>query len=175
MSVIDGNPETSEASVLLTAEVRELLALLAQSDITELQIEHNGAKVHIKRGYHAPAYASSPAPVAMAPQVALAPAPQLQVANTAAPASEPVIEAPSGLTINAPMVGTFYVAPAPSEPPFIQEGEEVHPGTVVGIVEAMKMMNEIESEIAGRVVRVLIQNGQPVEYGQPLFVVEPLA
>lgn len=72
------------------------------------------------------------------------------------------------------MVGTFYAAPSPKDKPFVQEGDEVRVGDTVGIVEAMKMMNEIESDVAGRVARILVKNGQPVEYGQPLMVIEPL-
>jgi acetyl-CoA carboxylase biotin carboxyl carrier protein len=156
-------------NLLLTDEVRELLALLAQSDISELRIEHEGAKIHIKRATAQPAvplHAATYTPVPVAP---------LSPPQVPPPAIEVVShELLSGQTVNAPMVGTFYASPAPNEPPFVQEGEEIHPGMVVGIVEAMKMMNEIESDIAGRVVRVLVQNGQPIEYGQPLFVVEPL-
>ena len=73
--------------------------------------------------------------------------------------------------IVAPMVGTFYSAPAPNEPPYVAEGHEIEPSTIVGIIEAMKMMNEIEAEVGGRIVRILVQNAQPVEYGQPLMVV----
>jgi acetyl-CoA carboxylase biotin carboxyl carrier protein len=72
------------------------------------------------------------------------------------------------------MVGTFYVAPSPKDSPYVQEGDTIQAGDRVGIVEAMKMMNEIESEIAGRIVRILVKNGQPVEYGQPLMLVEPV-
>jgi acetyl-CoA carboxylase biotin carboxyl carrier protein len=156
--------------VLLTDEVRELLRLVAQSDITELHIEHGSAKIHLKRAQPTVAHAHV-APAATGSYQALAPAPPM--APAPAPA-EPAFEIGGALTINSPMVGTYYTSPAPNEPPFVQEGEEVHPGMVVGIVEAMKMMNEIESDVAGRVLRVLVQNGQPVEYGQPLFVVEPL-
>jgi acetyl-CoA carboxylase biotin carboxyl carrier protein len=77
------------------------------------------------------------------------------------------------LTIEAPMVGTFYRAPSPEAQPFVREGDRVKKGQVVCIVEAMKLMNEIESKIAGRVMKVLVENAQPVEYGQPLFLVEP--
>jgi acetyl-CoA carboxylase biotin carboxyl carrier protein len=81
---------------------------------------------------------------------------------------------PAGHTIVAPMVGTFYAASSPKDRPFVSEGDEIHVGDTVGIVEAMKMMNEIESDVSGRVARILVKNGQPIEYGQPLMVVEPL-
>jgi acetyl-CoA carboxylase biotin carboxyl carrier protein len=140
-----------------------LLAMLASTDVSELIIEHAGARVHIRRtvtsAEHAP-------PVAVAPPV--------QASVSVIEAVGVVAESLVGQTINAPMVGTFYRAASPTEPPFVQEGEEVQPGSVVGIIEAMKMMNEIESDVSGRIVRVLVQNGQPVEYGQPLYVVEPL-
>jgi acetyl-CoA carboxylase biotin carboxyl carrier protein len=83
-------------------------------------------------------------------------------------------EPPRGQPITAPMVGTFYAAPSPKDQPYIQEGDTVHPGDRVGIIETMKMMNEIEAEIGGRVTRILVQNGQPVEYGQALMLVEPV-
>jgi acetyl-CoA carboxylase biotin carboxyl carrier protein len=81
---------------------------------------------------------------------------------------------PGQSAISAPMVGTFYASPSPKDKPYIEEGDIVQPGDRVGIIEAMKMMNEIECEIAGRVVRILVKNSQPVEYGQPLMIVEPL-
>jgi acetyl-CoA carboxylase biotin carboxyl carrier protein len=81
---------------------------------------------------------------------------------------------PGQSAITAPMVGTFYAAPSPKDKPYIEEGDIIQPGDRVGIVEAMKMMNEIESEVSGRVVRILVKNGQPVEYGQPLMIVEPI-
>jgi acetyl-CoA carboxylase biotin carboxyl carrier protein len=82
--------------------------------------------------------------------------------------------APNGQPITAPMVGTFYAAASPKDQPYIQEGDTIHPGDRVGIIETMKMMNEIEAEIGGRVTRILVQNGQPVEYGQALMLVEPV-
>jgi acetyl-CoA carboxylase biotin carboxyl carrier protein len=82
-------------------------------------------------------------------------------------------EIAEGEMVTSPMVGTFYTAPSPKDPPFVSEGDEVHAGDTVGIVEAMKMMNEIETEITGKVVQILVQNEQPVEYGQPLMVIAP--
>ena len=163
--------------------LREVLELLKDSDISELKIERAGAKLHIRRG--APP-APAPTPFMITPSLAAAlphamqppPLPpvapfQQYAASPAAPAEAP--EAiPNGQSITSPMVGTFYGSPSPKDPAYVQEGDTIQPGDRVGIVEAMKMMNEIEAEIGGRVARILVKNGQPVEYGQPLMIIEPL-
>jgi acetyl-CoA carboxylase biotin carboxyl carrier protein len=161
--------------------LREVLDLLKDSDISELKIERSGAKLHIRRGAPpAPAptpFMITPSLAAALPQAIQPPLPpiapfQQHVAGHTTPAETP--EAiPHGQPITSPMVGTFYGAPSPKDPPYIQEGDTIQPGDRVGIVEAMKMMNEIEAEIGGRVARILVKNGQPVEYGQPLMIVEP--
>jgi acetyl-CoA carboxylase biotin carboxyl carrier protein len=169
--------------------VREVLRLISETDITEIQIERGDAKLHIKRGTPQP----TAAPYMVTPSLATAlqsqiasPLPPVAPFQQHAPASDHFGRLPSGPTlaepeplpagqpITAPMVGTFYASPSPKDPPYVQEGDTIHPGDRVGIIETMKMMNEIESEIAGRVTRVFVQNGQPVEYGQPLMLVEPL-
>ena len=111
-------------------------------------------------------------PHAMPPLPPVAPF-QQHVAGPIAPA-ETLETIPHGQPITSPMVGTFYGSPSPKDPSYVQEGDTIQPGDRVGIVEAMKMMNEIESEIGGRVARILVKNGQPVEYGQPLMIIEPL-
>jgi acetyl-CoA carboxylase biotin carboxyl carrier protein len=165
--------------------LREVLDLLKGSDISELKIERGGSKLHIRRG--APP-AQSPAPFMITPSLAAAlpqamqsPLPpvapfQQHAAGPAAPAEAPAAPEtiPNGQPISSPMVGTFYGAPSPKDPPYVQEGDIIQAGDRVGIVEAMKMMNEIEAEIGGRIVRILVKNGQPVEYGQPLMIVEPV-
>lgn len=176
----DSTTETTEggADPFGLSAVREVLRLIDQSDITELLIERGDARLHVKRaspgaaiaasvaGPMVPAYAAAPLPVSNTP---------VQPMFTPQPAPDgPPVEMPAGHTIAAPMVGTFYAAPSPKDPPFVQEGDEVHAGDTIGIVEAMKMMNEIECEVSGRVARILVKNGQPVEYGQPLMVIEPL-
>lgn len=168
-------PEASPDEFGLSA-VRELLRLIGQSDVTEILIERGDTKLHVKRGP-----AAAPAPFTLAPmlQQPVAPIPlpsaAVQPMFTPAPAPEgPPVEMPAGHTVTAPMVGTFYSAPSPKDPPFVQEGDEVRAGDSIGIIEAMKMMNEIETDVAGRVARLLVKNGQPVEYGQPLMVIEPL-
>ncbi|MEI7645671.1 MAG: acetyl-CoA carboxylase biotin carboxyl carrier protein [Chloroflexales bacterium] len=157
--------------------VRELLRLMNQTDITEILIERGDTKLHVKRGPAVPAAAASISPAAppRTPAMAQSP-PPVQPLFVPQPPHEaaPLVAMPAGHTIAAPMVGTFFSAASPKDPPFVQEGDEIHIGDAVGIIEAMKMMNEIESEVSGRVARILVKNGQPVEYGQPLMVVEPL-
>ncbi len=162
--------------VLLTDEVRELVALMKDSDIAEVLIERGDAKLHLKRSTPAapapvtvPVYSAPPLagvqPV-VAPAIAAAPV----VAGQDVEETQPV----SGVAVTAPMVGTFYGAPSPKDPPYVRVGDEVRPGDVLGIIEAMKIMNEIECEVHGRVAQVLVQSSQPVEYGQTLMVIEPL-
>ncbi|GIV97903.1 MAG: acetyl-CoA carboxylase, biotin carboxyl carrier protein [Herpetosiphonaceae bacterium] len=161
--------QAHDGPAFLTHEIRELLQLICQTDITELQIERGGAKIHIKRGMNV-----TQASLAAA---AATPAAQPALSGAAAAVAHVSPETPTqagGYTITAPMVGTFYRAPSPKDPSYVNEGDEIYPGDVIGIVEAMKMMNEIESEIHGRVISILVQNGQPVEYGQPLMVIQPL-
>jgi len=135
-------------------EIRALLELLREYGLTEIEVEREGERLRLRKE---PAPASGVHPAA--PPVA---------AGTAVRA-----DASSLLTIEAPMVGTFYRSPAPDAQPFVREGDAVRKGQVVCIIEAMKLMNEIESQVAGRVTKVLVENAQPVEYGQPLFVLEP--
>jgi acetyl-CoA carboxylase biotin carboxyl carrier protein len=149
-------------------KVKKLIELLEESGISEIEIKEGEETVRISR--HSPA--SAPvyaAPVAYAaPPGAAAPAPP---AAPAATAGSPPAHAPEKV-VTAPMVGTFYAAPAPGAKPFVEIGSEVKPGDVLCIIEAMKMMNQIESDKAGRVVSVLVKNGDPVEFGQSLFVIE---
>lgn len=155
---------------LLTDDIRELLRLLAQSDIQEISIERGDARLHVKRGGGVVPMMVQPV-VAQPAALSTMPISGDQTAEGLLPGS---VALPAGYTITSPMVGTYYSAPSPKDAPFVQEGAEVHVGDVVGIVEAMKMMNEIDSEVSGRVARILVKNGQPVEYGQPLMVIEPI-
>lgn len=158
--------------------VRELLLMIAETDVTEIQIERGASKLVIKRGAQ-----GGPAQLVMAPALPHgahhspllhgAPAAPAAAAAPAAPAHPEPDPLPPGQVIAAPMVGTFYASPSPKDPAYVSEGDVIHTGDKVGIIEAMKMMNELESEVSGRVVRVLVKNGQPVEFGQPLMVVEP--
>jgi acetyl-CoA carboxylase biotin carboxyl carrier protein len=146
-------------------EIKELVAFLAEKDIAEFEMERGDVKLRIKRVQAvlpAPVAASYPAPVA-----ASAP-PPLAVSASAPAASAP--EKEEGIDIiKSPIVGTFYEASSPGSPAFVKEGDTVAVGQVLCIVEAMKLMNEIESDAAGQIVKILVSNGQPVEYGQPLF------
>ena len=143
-------------------EIRRLAELLRDYGLTEVEVEREGVRVRLRR---------EPAPMAAAPALPGAPAPASPAVATTAAAPE-ASEAHL-LTIEAPMVGTFYRAPSPDAQPFVRDGDRVKKGQVVCIIEAMKLMNEIESKVAGRVVKVLVENTQPVEYGQPLFLLEP--
>jgi acetyl-CoA carboxylase biotin carboxyl carrier protein len=156
----------------LSNEVKELVRLISATDINELHLESGAVRIVIKRG-------GIPAP-AYAPPAVYTPPPTLTtpdrsdsvnlIGHNPTHGDEVALDEGEELIV-APMVGTFYAAPAPNEPPYVTEGLEIEPSTVVGIIEAMKMMNEIEAEVGGRIVRVLVQNAQPVEYGQPLMVV----
>ena len=146
------------------AELRRLIELVQQTGIGELEVTTGGRTVRI-----AAQPGGVPATTVAAPAPAPAPAPA--AAPGGAPAAPAAGEA--SLVITSPMVGTFYRAPAPDADPYVEVGDTVSVGQTVCIVEAMKLMNEIESEVKGRVVKILVENAQPVEYGQKLFLVEP--
>jgi len=154
-------------------ELKELIEFLIEKDIAEFELERGDVKVRIRRGGADNAAAPEMRYVAMPP----APAPAAPPAHAAAPAppaaaAEPAEEA--GLhTIRSPIVGTFYEAPSPGAPPFVKAGDTVGVGQVLCIIEAMKLMNEIESDYAGEIVRKYVTNAQPVEYGQALFAIRP--
>ena len=156
---------------LLTDDIRELLRLIAESDIGEVLIERGDAKVHVKRAVAQPQVVPG---VAVAAPQATAPAPGFpQIVVPVAASVTPEVAAPVGARVTAPMVGTFYASPSPKDSPYVRAGDEVRPGDVLGIIEAMKIMNEIECEVEGRVAEVLVENGQAVEYGQTLMIIEP--
>jgi acetyl-CoA carboxylase biotin carboxyl carrier protein len=141
--------------------VTELVELAVKHDLAELEVEQGGARIRVVRD-------RGPA---------AAPAPRLE-GGAPAPLAAPAVEAPVAahlIKIEAPMVGTFYSASSPDAAPFVQEGDVVKDGQVLCIIEAMKLMNEIEAKVAGRIARVLVENGQPVEFGQPLFLIDPKA
>ncbi|MES1226642.1 MAG: acetyl-CoA carboxylase biotin carboxyl carrier protein [Bacteroidota bacterium] len=157
-------------------QIQELIRLINKSNIGEITVEEKGFKITIKQKQEtvqqvmaAPVYAQQPM-VASAPPAAAAAAP---AAEKTKPAAESA--APSNLiTIKSPMIGTFYRRASPDKPLFVEVGDEVAPGKVVCIIEAMKLFNEIESEVSGKVVKVLVDDASPVEYDQPLYLVEPL-
>ncbi|HTC96031.1 MAG TPA: acetyl-CoA carboxylase biotin carboxyl carrier protein [Terriglobales bacterium] len=156
-------------------ELKELIEFLVEKDIAEFELERGDVKVRVKRGREtvivAPETRVGPVPVASSSSVVM-PTGITAVAPTQAGGKERAEE--SGLHIvKSPIVGTFYESPSPGSPPFVRPGDEVEAGGVLCIVEAMKLMNEIESDVAGEIVKQLVTNGQPVEYGQPLFAIRP--
>ena len=153
-------------------DIQKLLDFIAHSSLDEVNIETGEFKVSVKRNAVTTVVAAAaPAPVVAAP-VAAAPAP-VAAAPVAAPAPAAKADDSKYLTIKSPMIGTFYRSGGPDKPSFVEVGDEVATGKVVCIVEAMKLFNEIESEVSGRIVKVLVENATPVEYDQPLFFVEP--
>jgi len=150
-------------------KLKTLIDLVSDSSITELEITEAEGKVRIVKGGPAGAATYAP-PVAMAaPSITLAAAPAPATA-AAAPAAAPA--AASGKVVKSPMVGTFYRSASPGAKPFVELGDEIKEGMPICIIEAMKIMNEIEADCSGKVVRMLCENGQAVEFGQPLFMVE---
>jgi acetyl-CoA carboxylase biotin carboxyl carrier protein len=157
-------------------QIQDLIKMINKSNIGELTIEEKDFKITIKQKKdekvtYAQAPAMQAAPVYAAP-VQHAPA---QVTSVAPAAESPAASAKTDnlLTIKSPMIGTFYRRPSPDKPIFAEIGDDVNPGKVVCIIEAMKLFNEIESEISGKIVKILVEDASPVEYDQPLFLVEP--
>ncbi|MEE8157657.1 MAG: acetyl-CoA carboxylase biotin carboxyl carrier protein [Gammaproteobacteria bacterium] len=151
-------------------KVKKLIELLEESGIAEIEITEGEEAVRITR-YPAPGVGAA-APQVIMPAVspaAVTPPPPADVPPAKAAADIPP---PSGQTVTAPMVGTFYGSPAQGAKPFVEIGSEVKLGDTLCIIEAMKMMNQIEAEIEGRVVSVLVENGEPVEFDQPLYIIE---
>ncbi|MCK8492169.1 acetyl-CoA carboxylase biotin carboxyl carrier protein [Spirosoma sp. RP8] len=162
-----------------TQDIQQLIDFISQSGLDEVNIETTDLKISVKRyGSGVPVVAAAaPAPAAPAPVAALQPQPVAAPAQTAAAA--PTVAAPKAdssnyVTIKSPMIGTFYRSSNPETPSFVEVGDTVSEGKVVCIIEAMKLFNEIESEVSGRIVKVLVENATPVEYDQPLFLVEPI-
>jgi acetyl-CoA carboxylase biotin carboxyl carrier protein len=148
-------------------KVKKLIELLEESGIAEIEIHEGEESVRISRHSAAPAWAPPPQPVNF-----VAGAPVQPTSGEPAAASAPPAPPPSGHTVAAPMVGTYYASPSPGAKPFVQIGSKVEVGDTLCIIEAMKMMNQIESDAAGTVVAILAENGEPVEFDQPLFVIE---
>lgn len=139
-------------------DLKELISLLQDTDITELQLEKDGTKVKIRRQMLLPSLEVHPKGTTVIEK-----------------STETDEETQRLITVTAPIVGTFYRSPSPDAPAFVDAGARVKKGQVICIIEAMKLMNEIESEAEGVVVRALVENGQPVEYGEPLFLIEPVS
>ncbi|MBZ5492052.1 MAG: acetyl-CoA carboxylase biotin carboxyl carrier protein [Acidobacteriia bacterium] len=159
-------------------ELKELIDFLIEKDISEFELERGDVKVRIKRGGEMAAPVITHAvPMAAMPMTASPAQASHAPASAAPPASAPPppkAAAEEELhTVKSPIVGTFYEAPGPGALPFVKPGDQVAAGQVLCIIEAMKLMNEIEADASGEVVKVLVNNGQPVEYGQPLFAIRP--
>lgn len=154
--------------------IRKLIKIVEDSKIEALEVSSWGRKVKITQKLTAGSNGQSTEPMIFQPapvpvQTALASAPQ----TSAASAPEPVIDTGNLVEIKSPMVGTFYAAPSPDADPYVSLNEKISAGQVVCIVEAMKLMNEIEAEQSGRVVKILVENAQPVEFGQTIFLIDP--
>jgi acetyl-CoA carboxylase biotin carboxyl carrier protein len=156
-------------------QIQELIKLINKSNIGEVTIEEKGFKLTIKQKEEAAQHVFAAPP--QLSQTYQAPAPSVQAAPSSQPekaktASDSATD--NFITIKSPMIGTFYRSSTPGKPPFVEVGDEISNGKVVCIIEAMKLFNEIESEVKGRIVKVLADDASPVEYDQPLFLVEPL-
>jgi acetyl-CoA carboxylase biotin carboxyl carrier protein len=160
-------------------ELKELIEFLIEKDIAEFELERGDVKVRVKRaGEHTVVHAAAeprffavPSAPAMSPEIGAVPVPGT---TPSAPPPTPLAAPQENLqTVKSPIVGTFYEAPSPGAPPFVKIGDTVEVGQVLCIVEAMKLLNEIESDVAGEIVKKLVANGQPIEYGQELFAIRP--
>lgn len=156
-------------------EIQDLIKFVAKSGVNEVEIEQKDFKIIIKaeqKGKDQPVYIQATAPVAL-PQAA--PAPVAPVSTPAAPAAPaaPVSDDSKYITIKSPMIGTFYRSAGPDKDAFVNVGSSISAGTTLCIIEAMKLFNEIESEVSGKIVKVLVDDASPVEYDQPLFLVDP--
>jgi acetyl-CoA carboxylase biotin carboxyl carrier protein len=154
-------------------EIQDLIAFVAKSGVSEVEIERKDFKIVIKAEKPEPVYVQASVPQVVAataavpaPAQASAPAPQTAEAPAAADESKLV-------TIKSPMIGTFYRSAGPDKDPFVSPGQSVNKGDTICIVEAMKLFNEIESDVSGKIVKVLVDDASPIEYDQPLFLVEP--
>jgi len=163
-------------------EIQELIRFVSKSGVSEVEIESKGFKLTIKT----PPYKRNGQPEVQLVQAVQSAVPSPQPVTVAAPvaAPQPAAQAPAAAPkaadesanyeeIKSPMIGTFYRSPSPEKPPFVSVGEEVKKGDVLCVIEAMKLFNEIEAEVSGRIVKVLVDDSSPVEYDQPLFLIEP--
>ena len=150
--------------------IKKLVKMVDSSGVTDLEIEESGFKIKIAKKIRTTQVVSQTA----APNIIAQPASQTPVSGESSKQKEETVQANTNLhEIKSPIVGTFYRAPAPDSDSYVQVGSDVSPGSVLCIVEAMKLMNEIESDVSGKIVKILVENGKPVEYNQPLFLIEP--
>jgi len=154
--------------------VKNLLDLISETELNEVSIEEGDFKLKVKKQSDTPAPQAAPMQFQMPAQAQQTPAPQPQAANPSQPAASEAKEQsqPEGDTVKSPIVGTFYEAPSPDSDPFVKVGDTIQKGETLCIVEAMKIMNEIEAEFSGTIQKILVEDGQPVEYDQPLFIIK---
>ncbi len=155
---------TPNQDIFDVQRVRSLVELMKEHDLSEIDIREGATRIQLRRG-------SDPVVTVAAPQVAAAPAAAPAVSQPSAAEQRRADDAHVAM-IKSPIVGTFYAAPTPDSPPFVKVGDHVGPETVVCIVEAMKVFNQIPAEVSGKIQTMLVENGQPVEFGQPLFKVD---
>ncbi|MFM7022968.1 MAG: acetyl-CoA carboxylase biotin carboxyl carrier protein [Flavobacteriales bacterium] len=158
-------------------EIQDLIKFVAKSNVSEVELESKGFKLVIKNKSAEPQYIAAPAPVQQIvqhtiPAAPVAAAPQAAPAP-AAPAAVPAAKNSKYVTVKSPMIGTFYTKPSPDKPEFVKVGDDIKTGGVLCVIEAMKLFNEIESEVSGKIVEILVKDSSPVEYDQPLFVIDP--
>ncbi len=161
--------------------IRRLIKMLSESEVDELEIEEEGSKIRISRARHT-STASAPPPVLYSYPMTPQSFPERQAVPSENPPQPAPVEAPTAPAktepqhheVRSPIVGTFYRAPAPDADPYVEVGQIVSPGTVLCIIEAMKLMNEIECDVSGRLVKICVENVQPVEYDQVLFLIEKM-
>ncbi len=160
--------------------IKKLIKLLDESGVDEIEIEEEGKKVRVSKAHQNSVAVPTFFPQFISPSLSNAQSPQLpspvpreDTQPSAGPVSAGKSEGKKLHEVRSPIVGTFYRSPAPNADPYVQIGSTIQQGTVLCIVEAMKLMNEIESDVAGKIAEILVENGKPVEYNQPLFLVEP--
>ncbi|MGB5974853.1 MAG: acetyl-CoA carboxylase biotin carboxyl carrier protein [Nodosilinea sp.] len=159
---------------LSVTDLKELVAALSQSDIVELTLKNSDFELILRKPGAMVAKTTSVAPEVGPESVASAPPPAVESLASSTPATTPPGKGSDLVAINSPMVGTFYRSPAPEEPPFVGVGDRISTGQAVCIIEAMKLMNELEAEVSGEIVEILVENSQPVEFGQTLMLVRPV-
>ena len=161
-----GNGKTPKRKISAKLSVlQDIVALMEEGDLSELHYEKGDIKIHMRRGGTPVVEMPTSAP---RPVTSAAP-----VSASGAGSPDAVVAEGTGITVKSPMVGTFYRSSAPDSKPFVQEGAKVEVGQIYCIIEAMKLMNEIKSEVAGKVVKILVENGQVVEFGQPILIIDP--
>lgn len=172
-------PGAIKTVIMEFKQIQELLKAVNKSNISEVSIKDGDFEITIKQAASETQFVAVqtttalPQPMAMPAAISGPAVPQVAAPQQSAAPSAPAAEAGNTVTIKSPMIGTFYRSSGPDKPAFVNVGDEIRPGQVICIVEAMKLFNEIESEISGRIVKVLVDDATPVEYDQPLFLVEP--